>query len=381
MSNATVRPYEDRDREGYFNVRAVTYNDGAPIPPENQVFKTTRPFVGEIDGRVEGVFNVLDLTCTRGPALLKCGGIAGVAVLPERRQTGIGSVMMAEAVRQFRADSIPMASLYAFRESYYRKFGYETCGRRYEISCPNGRYPKVQAQLEVTRIDVADTARIQACLAAFSHARSGGCIRNEIHWGRVLDERKNVYVAGDPAEAYAIVQHSTEFWKPQFVNEFAWSTRAGYESILATLSGIGINKSALEWYEPSDSPFLQRFTDYGVTAKLSRPIMYRVTDVPSALALLKPELSGSFTVEILDEVVPENQGPWRVTFSPGIVSVEPCATGGLKMPIQQFTQAFLGEPSLTDLARSGAIEVRSPEALLEATNLLTPTPVYCMEFF
>ena len=98
-----------------------------------------------------------------------------------------------------------------------------------------------------------------------------------------------MYVAGDPVEAYAIVQHSTDFWEPQRVNEIAWSSAEGYRSILSTLSGIGINKSALEWYEPSDSPFVAQYLDHGVSVKATRAIMYRVCDVPAALSQLQAE--------------------------------------------------------------------------------------------
>ena len=65
MPQITVRPYQEQDREAFFHVRAMTYNDGKPIAPEDQVFKTTRGYVGEVDGVIAGVFSVLDFTCSR----------------------------------------------------------------------------------------------------------------------------------------------------------------------------------------------------------------------------------------------------------------------------------------------------------------------------
>src|SRR6476619_1643826 len=125
MPQITVRPFQEEDREAFFHVRSMTYNDGKPIPPEDQVFKTTRGYVGAVDGRIAGVFSVLDFTCTRGTTVVRDAAVAGVAVLPEYRMTGIGSAMMSESLKLFRSEGIPMASLYAFRESYYRRFGYE----------------------------------------------------------------------------------------------------------------------------------------------------------------------------------------------------------------------------------------------------------------
>ena len=124
-----VRPYEPRDIEGFWRVGDLTYNSGQTTPLENRTFKNRRGFVGELDGEVLGIFSVVDFTCNRGPdTVLKCAGIAGVAVSPAHRHLGVGSKMMAWAIPHLKAEGYQMASLYGFRESFYRKAGYEVCG-------------------------------------------------------------------------------------------------------------------------------------------------------------------------------------------------------------------------------------------------------------
>src|SRR5579862_6249541 len=121
MSDIVVRPYEPRDQEQTWHVRAMTYNSGRPIPVEQQVYKTSTPYVAEHKGKIVGTFVVIDMTCTRGDrAAWKTGGIAGVAVLPEERQSGVGSAMMRWALRYMREQGYVIASLYGFREPYYR---------------------------------------------------------------------------------------------------------------------------------------------------------------------------------------------------------------------------------------------------------------------
>ena len=193
---------------------------------------------------------------------------------------------------------------------------------------------------------------------------------------------RTVYAAGDPVEAYAVIQHKVEFWQDQEIVEFAWTTKAGYDSILSVFAGIGINKKNLVWIEPSDSPFRTQYWDHDATITgLTPQIMYRVVNAKKALEGLKPSESGQFTIEIEDEVMPENNGPWRVTFSPDGVEVEPSKTAGFKMDIRRFTQAFLGEPSLATLHLNELFEVRDIAHVKEAEKLLTPSPTLCLEMF
>ena len=381
MAKITVRPYRDEDREAFFHVRAMTYNDGRPILPEEQVFKTTRGYVAEVDGKIAGVFGVLDFTCSRGAATLRDAAVAGVAVLPEFRRSGVGTVMMTESLRMFRSEGVPMASLYAFRESYYRKFGYEACGSRMRISVPNSRYPNVKQSLPVKRLTLAEVGLIQPCYESFCRQRSGMNVRTEAHWNRVLGKDTSIYVAGDPIEAYVLVNHRWQFWEGQNISEVIWTTERGYETILSVMSGIGINKASVDWYEPSDGPFLQRFFDQGVSINVERLVMYRVTDVPESLKAMRNRHKGEFSIRVIDDIIPENEGPWRVSFSADGTHVEKAQKADIEMPIGIFTQALLGEPSLNDMIRNGMVCQDKREALHSMELLLPPSPTYCTDFF
>jgi predicted acetyltransferase len=396
MPQITVRPYEERDREAFFHVRAMTYNNGKPIPPEDQVFKTTRGYVGELDGKIVGVFSVLDFTCSRchsveasGFSSVRDAAVAGVAVLPEYRMSGVGSAMMREGLRLFREEGIPMASLYAFRESYYRQFGYEVCGSRIKISVPTGRFPKIKPQEEIMRLTKEQALSLRPCYEMFCKTRSGMNMRTEAHWSRVLGDDVTIYaVGGRPANAYVLVNHQWQFWEGQAIAEVVWNQGRAYESVLSILAGIGINKSSIEWYEPRDSPFLASYMDQGVKANIERLVMYRATDVPACLRALKPLSSGSFAVSVPDDLFPENAGPWRVDFSPDGVEVTRTDKADFEIPIRNFVQAYLGEPSFDDLCRNGvAVRPLAPsweafgEAARAASALMPSCPTYCTDFF
>jgi len=387
MSDILVRPVEEKDDEGLYAVWSLTYNNGDPIPDERRVHKPgSRTFVAELNGKIAAACNVLDLTATRGNAVLACGGVAGVAVLPELRRSGVGSAMMTWLVSHLRDTNTPLASLYAFREPFYRKFGYEVAGRRQKVVCPTNRWPKLESTLPVRRLTPKDWELLVDCYKAFAHSKSGMNIRTEQQWQRVLGENRQltIYAVGEPVEAYAVVSHVTNFWTTDHISEVAWSTRRGYEGILAMLGGLAINKTGLDWFEPSDGPFYTDYLDQGVEVTLDRPIMFRTTDVPAAIRGLKPEesRSGEFVLKIRDRIVHANDGPWHVRFADGKVEVTPSsATPDLELDVRHFAQAFLGEPCLSQLVALDRVQVSSAAALSAAQQLLPAQSVYCMDFF
>lgn len=383
MSQVVARPYEPRDAQALYRVWQYTCNSGEPYAPEKQVLVDREGYVCEIGGEIVGGGFVLDMTATRGPSLYRNGGVAAIAVLPEARSAGVGSVLMPYILRSLKAQGRELSSLYAFRETFYRKFGYESCGKRIKIGCPSQRMPNLQAELPAIRIEKKDWRRVEECCRAFAHARSGMGVRNDMiamrHFGEGTDS--TLYAIGDPAEAYVLISHKIDFWVDQEVKDIGWSTARGYRSILAFLRSVGINKTGLTWYEPSDSPFVASYTDQGIDLKVERPIMFRALDVPALLRGLRTRSEGEFTLGLIDELFPENCGPWRVSFCRGGVTVEACDSATLTMDVRQFVQAFLGEPSLIDVMRNGWAVSTSESELDAAFALLTPNTVYCNDFF
>ena len=84
-----------------------------------------------------------------------------------------------------------------------------------------------------------------------------------------------VFAAGEPIEAYAIVRLTLD--TDLSVIEFVWTTLRGYETMLGTLAGAGINRQSITWDEPSNGPFLSsKWFTRGMTAQLPNPSMFRV---------------------------------------------------------------------------------------------------------
>jgi predicted acetyltransferase len=382
MSDIVVRRALPEDIAGSNLVASLTYNNGDPIPEDRLADPNFSTFVAVRGDTVVGRFRTFTMQVTRGEAVLPCYGVAGVATLPSERRSGVGSAMMSFLVHEGQREGVPLGSLYAFRETFYRKFGYESCGHRIKITCPTERLPKVVGTLPIRILSVDDWAELEPCYRKFAHAHSGINLRPNGQEVRVYAEHKRltIYAAGDPVEAYVAVSHRGDFWSVDHLSEVIWSTKAGYETLLDLLKGIGINKTGFSWNEPSDSPFMARFMDQGVGTQIERLAMFRVNDPPAALRLLKTKESGQFTVAIADNLMPQE---WVLTvgFSPNGVEVEIGGEPDFHIDIRQFAQAFMGEPSLATLRSIELVEVRNEEGFAAATRLLTPMPTVCSDFF
>lgn len=377
----TTRVATEADSQALNEVWSWVYSGVAPADPPEPSHEGEVDVVAEVDGRIVSVAAIYNYEVARGPATMRCGGVAAVGTLAEFRDTGAAAAVMEHALRTMRDKGQVISALYGFRESYYRRFGYELCGWRWKIKCPQSRLPHLKPQLKARRVDAADVASLGGVHSAFVRVFSGSPLRDTAMWNRRLGKTPPaVYALGDPAEAYFWGKFEG-FWGNLEIGEFAWSTQRGYESALALLSRLASNQETVTWYEPPASPFLARFMDHGITAEIARPTMFRCVDVPGALMALKPTSTGSLSVRVKDDLFPENVGPWHVDFSPESVEVGPTNESDFELDIRHFSQALLGSPSLQELALHGLVTAKDPHGLTESAKLLTALPVVCMEFF
>lgn len=369
------------DAQAMWTAWSWAFRHKAPEEPFEGPDEGEKWLLAELGGAPVSMCAVYDYQVRRADAVLSCGGVAGVATPPEHRQKGYGSQFMRDVLRTMRDDGHMVTSLYAFRDPFYAKLGYATCGWRWKIVCPSERLPHLRSDLPVRQLDAAEVFELDGVYSKFSRPLAGSVVRTEKQWkDRMGKTPPMIYAIGDPIEAYAWAK-ITDFWANVEIGECAWSTPRGYDAVLALFRSLAHNQKSVTWCEPPQSPFLARHMDRDVEASFYRQTMHRVLDVPGAIAALKPESSGDFTIEVEDSILQENSCAWQVWFDSTGANATKCKTGDLKMNIGAFSQAYMGSPTVIALADQGLVEVRSTEALHAAQRLFSPTQVCCMDFF
>lgn len=304
------------------------------------------------------------------------GGVAAVGTLPEARRTGAAARMMEEVVRAQKDLGFGLSCLYPYRETYYSRFGYATCGWRWQIHAPAPRIPQVKSDLPVQRLEVEEApALLKPVYEKFIQGLSGCHLRDEAFWkARFGQMPPAIYVVGDPIEAYLWAKVEG-FWGDVNVGESAWTSGRGYRGLISLLAGLTSNQNSATWVEPPESPYLSHYLDQGVTATLHRPTMYRLTDLRVALDGLLVEEPFSF--EVSDPLIASNCG----VFSLGPEGLSEGGDPSFRCEISALTQAFLGQPSLASLALNGQVEVLNAHDFEKACLALPAQQAVCMEFF
>lgn len=378
-------PVDDSLLEATVELLGVVYNKGVPFATDRD-FVTYNKLWAMLDGGdVVGAFGALPMDALVHGTPLGCGGIGAVAVSPHARAKGVGTQMMRDYIREAREAGMPLASLYAFRETFYRRAGYEACGRRFNIEIARASYPKIKSHLPVRRLKASESKEfLDGCYQEFIRHFNGACTRPGKLWKRMLpdNQHKHVYVAGeDKIEGYLMIQHDDAFWANQAGAEIAYTTQAGMDAVFATLFATGSNKTSVSFREPSNSPFLAKYLDQGMKTETFMQIMFRITDLPAVLAAFKPTAVGSFVFELVDDTIPGESGIWQVDMEAQAVAKRSTRAPDFTLTIHQLTQAIMGEPSLDLLAEWGQVAIKNPKGFELARQLFVPKTVYCLDFF
>ena len=276
---------------------------------------------------------------------VKAGGIGAVSTLPEFREEG--------AVREIFRELLPacyqrgevISLLYPFNHAFYRKQGYEvvTYQNNYELS------PYVLSRYRfdgrVTRWNpgesVEEYLRIYNSFAKnfnLAMPRDEKSMLEHMKVEKLYQERKFSYLFSKDGENIAYLIFTDIRHDPAailHVEECAWTSREGFEAILGFLGRFTADYGNIQLLLPGGIDLLRVIESprsYEIHKTTRQDLMVRVINAGKLLEVIRKPVDCDFTVEVKDELIPDNNGVWRVTAD----RVEECSGKAAKEPVEQY---------------------------------------------
>jgi predicted acetyltransferase len=317
-------------------------------------------------GRLQGGLAVYRPRQWFGGRALPMGAIAAVGVKPELRGGGVAFALMSEIVREMRATGTPLSALYASTSRLYRKVGYEHAGSSTVFEISTQHLGAVRAGEPLHAIDPGDHARMRPLHDAEARETNGLLERPPGMWTRVSRKRDGdvfAYLTGPESDptGYVLYEQSEDDQDRLCLRVRDWVARTpgSRSAMLRLFAGHRSLKGLLRWRGPALDPWLMLLPEQETKALAIERWLLRINDVAGALEGrgYPPDLEEALELEVTDEIVPENNGAFRVEVSGGTSRVTRGGAGpGIRLSVRALAPLYSSFHRAEELAALGWIE-------------------------
>jgi predicted acetyltransferase len=362
-------------------------------------------FVAERDGAIVGQGRTLDFRVWYGGVEAAVGGLAGVAVAPEARRSGVAAAIVRHHVAQCRERGAPWSLLYPFSPTFYAAHGWGPSARRLRWRVRPSAIPAHPERRLVRRAPSSEAVR--ACYERHCVATSGSLSRSE-RWWRFDREKPSeskllVGVGGGDGDGalggYLIYEAHAPTMRPQtlIVHELVALDPAAERALLGFIAAQSDQFEIVLLDTPVEHP-LPAILDPGLPeredelmpsehhplATLYSGLMARVIDLRAALvARGYPGRTGQVAIAVTaDALLPENVATATLTVEDGAASARPGRARGATLvsgPVGAISTLLTGGVGLAAAARAGLVAVDGDVATADAL-LALPVP-YPLVYF
>lgn len=349
-------------------------------------------WVGDEDGRLVAACQLLWLRQWIGGSAQPVMGLASVAIAPTHRRRGLAGRMLTAGFEHARERGDIGTVLYPFRASYYESLGYGLAGEAHQYQVPPQVLPDNKKERQRVRLidGEADERAIREVYAAGARLQTGQLERTPRTWRSVWDGSDGAAVlyrgeSGEP-EGYAIVKYRADLpLDERFleVSERIWLTLGAQQGLYGWLSSLGDQWRELVYRAHPEENFGDQLAEprlpplsnpnWGLwfpSATLLRGPMFRLLDVPGGLAARSfvGDSELVLALDVQDEQIPENRGPWRVLLQGERVQVEPLGAGDtvdatLTLPISTLSRIYIGAIAPWQAVAGGWATIDHPDVL------------------
>lgn len=325
---------------------------------------------------------------------MKCGGIGGVAVLPEFRMRGISKQLMTEANDRMLASHTPLSLLYPFKQSFYQKLGYGLIGDLQTMALSSSSIPRFSERDNVHPLIDIELPQLMSCYNEFAHRNSFCLLRSAKVWTQRLylaHKRRLTYWChhtDDRITGYLLIEENE---KPT-VKEFVYLTPTALRGLLGFLAVYKTHHPILIPYtrdeffhllcsDPVDESNRMLFGLYPLSGYYGHGLMLRIVDVKEALRLRNfRTATGCVTFHIIDDQIPDNSTTATIIFKNDAVEhTDELTTHLVSLTISTFAQLYAGYLSFSSALKTGLIDAYFDVSFLDDA-FAVPAP-HCLDFF
>jgi predicted acetyltransferase len=369
-----LRGYREEDRGAVARLAADTLDGSVEEwekyydPEKNPRLDPGQVYVVEEDGGVRASAAVLPLEISVDGEPVSMGGIAAVATHPAYRRRGYAGELMRTALDGMRERDIHLSMLHPFAHAFYRRYGWELATEAISYRLKPTDLPTSSLQKRVRAYREGDLPPMMALLEGEA-SRHPLCVRRgEAHW-RTLLKRKGteaaVYEEDGWVDGYLLYGQGEGRNMPRalIVSELVAATPAAREDLISFMAAFDPMMFEVRYSTPRGEPLHPFLPSSYVETRVSPEFMLRLVNVEGALSLPRRKSEAPLVLEVEDDEIPENAGPYTIGGSDGDVTRRAQVGERATLDVRQLAQLYAGYLPAWQLVRSGLVKPGSARAL------------------
>ncbi len=304
------------------------------------------------------------------------GGVGGVATLPAYRRKGGVRACMQAALQDMFEEGFLFSALYPFSSAYYTQFGYEKGAPRLLWTLPLAKLKPSSAPGKVRQLlpgsDLAPlTCVYERFFAGFNLSSVSRKYRPDLDIAKLFNKQSYIFVyentAGDPrgfmitSRDGRVMDCERNFCKEGdflFLDAEAFLALTGFVK-----SAYSANYDSLRFSLPASLGLDSLVTESrGTGCSRNWEEMLRVVNVEKVLSMARCQGEGSIILAVEDNMLPQNNGSWRISFAPGTENqVEKTADApDILLPIGSFSALICGVQPADSLPMMPGVRIYDP---------------------
>jgi predicted acetyltransferase len=393
-----VRTLAEADRRAWFEAIWTSFGEDVvedSITRDMRVFEPDRMQAIYDGTRVVGGGAVFSYQLTvPGGACIPVGGVTAVGILPTHRRQGGLRQLMLHQLNDARRRGEAAGLLWASEGSIYQRFGYGLASLSTHIEIDRERATFRGATEWAGTIRLVDakeaTAKFPPVHDAVGRVTPGFWQRNAAWWESqiladpeqwrrgssrkffLLNERD-----GEPV-GYAMYRIKSEWGDlghKSTLNVIEWAAvdAAATQDLWRYLFGVDLIAKIAHGPGPVDHPLLLMVAEpRRLAMRVGDGLWLRLVDVRGALAARSYNGDGDLVIDVVDDVMPDVAGRWRLAIREGRANVSPSQErADLRVDITDLGAVYLGGFTFAWLAAAGRGTELTSGAIARADRLFT----------